>query len=198
MRVALYGRVSTRDKQDVENQLVQLREFCQRSGWQVVQEFFDKESGKTANRPRFTAMFDAARRHDFDLVLFWSLDRLSREGVLQTLQHLQALDAAGVGWKSYSEQYLDSTGVFKDAVISILATVAKQERIRLVERIQAGLRQARARRKVDKTLPPFGRPRLVVDRARVQEMQDRGLSVRVIAERLKVSKSTIGRLRGSA
>jgi DNA invertase Pin-like site-specific DNA recombinase len=72
------------------------------------------------------------------LVLFWSLDRFSREGVLETLQHLQKLTAYGVGWKSFTEQYLDSCGVFRHAVLSILATIAKQQRNRLSERTIAG------------------------------------------------------------
>src|SRR5262245_53864036 len=74
---------------------------------------------------------DAASRHEFDLALFWSLDRFSREGVLETLQYLRTLTSYGVGWKSFTEQYLDSCGIFRDAVLSILATIAKQERIRL-------------------------------------------------------------------
>jgi DNA invertase Pin-like site-specific DNA recombinase len=85
----------------------------------------------------------AASRREFDIVLFWALDRFSREGVLPTLQYLQHPDAYGVGWRSYTEQYLDSTGVFKDAVISIMATIAKQENIRRSERIVAGLQRAR-------------------------------------------------------
>jgi DNA invertase Pin-like site-specific DNA recombinase len=75
-------------------------------------------------------MFADARAGKFDLVLFWSLDRLSREGVAATLNHLEKLTSYGVGWRSHTEEYLDSTGLFKDAVIAILATIAKQERIR--------------------------------------------------------------------
>ncbi len=65
-------------------------------------------------------------------------ERLSREGVLETLQHLNRLTACGVGYKSFTEQYLDSCGIFKNAVIGILAVVAKQERVRLSERTKAG------------------------------------------------------------
>jgi DNA invertase Pin-like site-specific DNA recombinase len=53
------------------------------------------------------------------------------------------LTSYGVGGKSFTEQYLDSCGVFRDAVLSILATIAKQERIRLSERTMAGLEKAR-------------------------------------------------------
>ncbi len=153
MKTAIYARVSTRDKgQDVENQLVQLREFCQRSGWMVAHEFIDQASAKSAKRPQFQAMLTAASRRGFDMVLFWSLDRFSREGVLETLQHLQKLTAAGVNYRSFTEQYLDSCGAFRDAVLSILATIAKQERVRLSERTLAGL--ATARRKGVKLRPP--------------------------------------------
>jgi len=54
----------------------------------------------------------------FDLVLFWPLDRLSREGVSATLNHLERLTAAGVEWRSFTEQYLDSCGLFRDAMLS--------------------------------------------------------------------------------
>jgi len=190
MKIALYARISTRDKgQDTENQLSQLRDFCDRSGWQVVHEYVDMKSGKAAsNRPQFTAMFDAARLREFDLVLFWALDRFSREGTLETLQHLQALTAAGVGWKSFTEQYLDSTGVFKDAVISILATIAKQERVRLSERVHAGLQRAK---RAGKTL---GRPRIVCDRFGVRELRSQGVSLGRIATQLGLPKTTVARI----
>jgi len=78
-RVAIYARVST-DKQDTENQAVQLREFARRQGWQVVREYVDYESGAKADRAEFRQMFEDASRRKFDLLLFWALDRLSREG----------------------------------------------------------------------------------------------------------------------
>jgi len=190
MRTAIYARVSTKDKgQDVENQLVQLREFCQRSGWNIVREYTDQASAKaTVNRPQFRAMFEAARRREFDCVLFWSLDRFSREGVLETLQHLQTLSAAGVNWRSFTEQYLDSCGMFRDAVLSILATIAKQERVRLSERTHAGL--ARARRQ-GRTL---GRPRVVCDRDKIRRMRTSGASLGEIARVTGMAKTTVARI----
>jgi hypothetical protein len=123
MKIAIYARVSTKDKgQDTENQLVQLREFAAKQGWQITREYVDRETGGSADRMEFQRMFADASRRAFDLLLFWSLDRLSREGVLETLQHLNRLTSCGVAYKSYTEQYFDSCGIFKDAVISILAT----------------------------------------------------------------------------
>src|SRR5690242_4300982 len=144
MRVALYARVSTRDRgQDTANQLAQLREFCEAQGWEIVQEYEDQESGANPERRQFGAMMNAAARRRFDVVLFWALDRLTREGALATLQYLNQLTSYGVGFRSFTEPYLDSCGIFKDAVIAILGTIAQQERRRISERVRAGLDRAK-------------------------------------------------------
>jgi len=92
MRTAIYARVSTKDgRQDTENQLRQLREFAASQGWKVVQEYVDRASGKRSDREEFQKMFAAASKREFDCLLFWSLDRLSREGTVETLNHLQRL-----------------------------------------------------------------------------------------------------------
>ena len=144
--VCLYARVSTKDgRQDTENQLIALREYCAKRGWEIAAEYVDHETGGTAKRPHFQQMFADARTRKFDLVFFWSLDRLSREGVTETLNHLQRLTSYGVGWRSFTEEYLDSTGLFKDAVIAILAVIAKQERVRRSERAKAAIEASHVR-----------------------------------------------------
>src|SRR5215472_14615299 len=106
MQVALYARVSTRDKgQDAENQLAQLRAFAASQNWTVVHEYVDKASAKHSDREQFQRQSEDASKRKFDLVLFWSLDRFSREGVLETLHHLQRLAQYGVGYRSFTEQY---------------------------------------------------------------------------------------------
>src|SRR6516225_7092781 len=119
-------------------------------------------------------MFSDASKRKFSVLLFWSLDRFSREGVLETLQHLNRLTSYGVGYRSFTEQYFDSCGIFKDAVISILATVAKQERIRLSERTKAGLAIARSRGR------KLGRPRLKVRASEIGRLRASGMSLRAI------------------
>jgi len=144
MRVALYASVSTKDKrQDTENQLTQLRQFTVTQGWAVAGEYVDRATGKHSDREQFQRLFQDASQRKFDLVLFWSLDRFSREGVRETLNHLERLTSYGVAYRSFTEQYLDSCGLFKDAVLAILAVIAKQERVRLSERTIAGLEKAR-------------------------------------------------------
>jgi DNA invertase Pin-like site-specific DNA recombinase len=187
-RCALYARVSTRDKgQEVENQLRQSRDFAIHSGWTIVVEYIDHESGKISDREQFQAMVDAASKRQFDALLFWSLDRLSREGVLPTLQHLQRLTTYGIGYRSFTEQYFDSCGIFRDAVIAIVATVAKQEGIRTSERVKAGL--ATARHKGQR----LGRPRVFVSRSRIESLRQAGKFWREIAQELNTNTATARR-----
>ena len=189
MQAALYARVSTRDKgQDTENQLVQLRAFAASQGWTITREYIDRATGKHSDREQFQRLFEDASQRKFDVVLFWSLDRFSREGVLETLNHLQRLAQYGVGYRSFTEQYLDSCGIFKDAVLSILATIAKQERVRLSERVHAGLAKARREGRVG------GRPRLVLSHARVMQMDEEGATIREIAEEMGVSPASVHRI----
>jgi DNA invertase Pin-like site-specific DNA recombinase len=173
MNAALYARVSTRDKgQTNENQLRELRAFAERLGYTVYKEYCDQESGGSAERPAFQQLFIDAHQRRFDVVLFWSLDRFSREGVTETLNHLQRLTAAGVQFKSFTEQYLDSTGLFREAIIGFLAAIAKQERVRFSERIKAG--QARSSKQP-------GRPALADDVvAELRRLRGEGLSFKKI------------------
>jgi len=157
--------------QSTENQLPELRRFAQAHGYTVYKEYVEHESGGTGHRSEFQALFADAHQRRFDTVLFWSLDRFSREGALPTLQYLNQLQGWGVGYKSLTEQYLDSVGLFQDAIISILATLAKQERVRLSERTKAGM--ARRMAAGVQMGPPTKSPAVI---AQIQELKKRGLS----------------------
>jgi DNA invertase Pin-like site-specific DNA recombinase len=193
MRIAIYSRVSTL-KQDAENQLVQLREFAAKQGWEVVHEYVDYESGAKAERAEFQRMFEDASRRKFDLVLFWALDRLSREGVLETLQHLNRLTSYGVGYRSFTEQFFDSCGVFKDAIIAIMATLAKQERVKRSERTKAGLARVRAAGRL------LGRPAKInaQHKAEIARLRALGLSLRAVGRNLGISEGSVRRLASDA
>jgi len=183
--VAIYARISTRDKgQDFTNQLLALRQFALTQGWIIYREYVDQVTGSTDERPQFQQMFQAASQRRFDVLLFWSLDRLSREGVLETLQHLQRLTSYGVAWRSFTEQYLDSTGIFREAVIGILAAIAKQERVRLGERTRAGLERVRREGK------RLGRPAAKVDVCTIRAWRIQGESWSEIARRTGLSRAT--------
>jgi DNA invertase Pin-like site-specific DNA recombinase len=191
VKVALYARVSTKDgRQDTENQLIALRDYCARQKWTITGEYVDHETGGTSKRPHFQRMFADARAGKFDLLLFWSLDRLSREGVAATLGHLERLTSYGVGWRSHTEEYLDSTGLFKDAVIAILATIAKQERIRRSERAKAAIQRLQRKGTTDH----LGRPHVVFNREKARELAAQGMSYAKIGGKLGVSAMTVYRV----
>jgi DNA invertase Pin-like site-specific DNA recombinase len=187
--VALYARVSTKDKgQSTENQLPELRRFAQAHGYTVYREYVEHESGGTGKRSEFQALFADAHLRRFDLVLFWSLDRFSREGALPTLQYLNQLQGWGVGYKSLTEQYLDSVGLFQEAIISILATLAKQERIRLSERTKAGMARRRAE---GVQIGPPTKSVTVIDQ--IRDLKQEGLSNYAISKAMRISASTVAK-----
>jgi DNA invertase Pin-like site-specific DNA recombinase len=193
MRTAIYARVSAKDgRQDADNQLRQLRAFADTQGWTLVQEYVDHASGKRGDREQFQKMLAAASRREFDCLLFWSLDRLSREGTVETLNHLQRLTGYGVNYRSFTEQYLDSTGMFKEAVIGILAAVAKQERVRLSVCTIAGLQRAKAQGRIGgRPKAEDADPKLL---ARIRRLRSQGHSIRTIAAEANKSTNTIVRL----
>jgi len=179
-------------RQDADNQLHQLRAFAATQGWKIVHEYVDRASGKRGDRDQFQKMFTAASRREFDCLLFWSLDRLSREGTVQTLNHLERLTGYGVNYRSFTEQYLDSTGIFKEAVIGILAAVAKQERVRMSERTIAGLERAKAKGRIGgRPKVEDAEPKLVV---KIGRLRSEGKSIRAIAAEVGKSPNTILRL----
>ena len=149
MRVAIYARVSTTDKgQDPENQLRQLREWCANAGHTCVGEYVDFESGRKAERAQFTTLFEDAHRRQFDLIVFWSLDRFSREGMIPTIMHLQRLNACGVGFHSFTEAHLATDNeLVRNILLALLASLAKVEAQKISERTKAGMAKARAKGK---------------------------------------------------
>lgn len=158
MDTALYVRVST-DKQEVDNQLKDLRDFCNKKNWNIIQEYIDfNVSGKLDKRPQFDLMFQDAHKLKFNTILFWDLSRFSRSGTLFTLQKLKELENLNISWHSYQEPYFSSVGEFKDVVLSIMSTLAKIERDKISERTKAGLKRLKREGRV------LGRPKGSTDK----------------------------------
>jgi len=188
IQVAIYARVSTKDKQDVQNQLRELRRWTKKMGYKIYQEYVDNESGSNGRgqRQQFTQMFQDAAQRKFDLVLFWALDRFTREGLQKTIYYLQQLDSCGVKFHSYTEEYLNTDNeLVKDILISVLASLAKQERRRISERTKAGLETAKKKGRLIGAPP---KTHLTDD---ITQLAKQGLSKRAIAKKLKVSRDTV-------
>ena len=184
-KCAIYVRVST-EKQEAENQLIALREYAARSGWEIFKEYVDIISGKEKSRPAFDQLFRDAHKLLFDVVLFWDLSRFSRSGTLFTLQKLQELQSLGIDYISYQEQYITTLGPFKDVLISIMATLAKLEREKISERTKAGLIRARKQGK------KIGRPRISqYQRKRAIELYQKLHSIRAVSKRMRLGYGTV-------
>src|ERR1035438_704120 len=186
MRIAIYGRVSTR-KQDEMNQLLQLREFVgTQGGWELQTEYIDKVSGSgKKERKAFDQMMMDASQKRFDFLLFWSLDRLSREGIVKTIGYLEQLKGWNVGWRSYTQPFLDTGNeMVNGIVLSVLAAVAKQERITISERTRAGLARA------VKDGATLGRRPVTVDVTKARQLLKQG-GLRPTAAKLGISVNTL-------
>ena len=185
-RCVIYGRVST-DGQETENQVGQLREYAARQDWQVVEAITDIISGGKAAKERegLSRVFEMGRQRRYDILLFWSLDRFSREGSRATIAYLTRLEGDGIDWQSFTEPYLSSLGVFKDCIIALLSALAKQEKVRISERTRAGLERTR---RVNGTR--LGRPKTDQSRIRqAMELRAKGLSFGEIGRQMGVSRS---------
>ena len=152
-KVAIYTRVS-KEEQHPENQIMQLKDFVVLSKWQIYKVYIDKISGRVTDRPQFQQMLRDARLRKFDMLLVWSLDRFSREGIRNNLNYLERLKKQQVVFKSFTEPLIDTgqEGVW-EIIFSLLSWVAKREAIRISERTKAGLERAKAQGK------KLGRPR---------------------------------------
>ena len=188
VKAAVYARVSTKD-QTCELQLRELREYCQRRGWEIAGEYVDTGwSGAKKSRPQLDRIMQDAAEHRFDCILVWKLDRWGRS-VLHLSDSLRKLKGYGVSWMAVT-QGLDTADGSPTAalLLNILAAVAEFERSMIQERVKAGMRAAACQG------ARLGRPKKVVDRLRALDMHAAGFSSREIAGTLGVGRGTIQRL----
>ena len=188
MRAAIYARVSTTNHgQDVTLQTRELQQFAQARGWEIAGEYVDSGvSGSKDSRPELNRLISDAHKRRFDVVCVWRFDRFARS-VSHLLRALETFKALGIDFVSFSEQMDTSTPAGK-MVFTVLGAVAELERSLIVERVRAGLRNARAKGK------RLGRPPSVLDASRVAALRSQGLGWKKIAAELGVGVGTLYRL----
>ena len=129
MKIAIYGRVSTSDQdQNMETQLLPLREFARAQGWEIFREFTDEVSATDlVHRFEWRELLANAAKKRFDAILVWRMDRAFRS-VLDAANTLERLRGWKVGLRSYSEPWLDTTSPFGEALYYITVAYAQLER----------------------------------------------------------------------
>ena len=196
MNVGVYGRTSTSDKdQNLETQLLPLREFVSKQGWELYREYTDQVSATDlAHRDAWRELLQDASKRKFDLVLVWRMDRAFRS-VLDAATTLERLRSWGVGLRSYSEPWLDTTSPFGEALYYITVAYAQLERGILRERVKAGMDRAR------KQGHRIGRPRVTDKRgfqarfgAILERLGTGSISRRKAAQELGIGYATLKRL----
>jgi DNA invertase Pin-like site-specific DNA recombinase len=183
MRIGIYARVSTKD-QSCELQLRDLRAYCAARGFNLIGEYVDVgQSGAKDSRPELDKLMGDARKRQFDAVVVWRFDRFARS-TKHLLAALEEFRSLGIQFISYQEN-MDTTSALGQALFVIVAAVAELERNLIRERVNAGLRNARANGR------RLGRPTCAVDRDRILQLKTEGQSLRQIAETLGVGYGTV-------
>ena len=182
-RVAIYARVSTTD-QSTESQLLDLRKYVSERGWQSYKEYTDNGvSGTTDSRPALNELMNDARKRRFDMVLVWRFDRFARS-TRNLINAPEEFKNLRIDFVSYQEN-IDTSSPLGSAIFTIISAVAQLERDIIAERVKAGLRKAVANGK------KLGRPKLDVDVEEVHRLRAKGLSLRAIANKTGVSRTTV-------
>jgi DNA invertase Pin-like site-specific DNA recombinase len=183
MRVAIYARVSTKD-QSCDLQIRDLKAYCAARKFMIFREYIDVgESGAKNSRPELNNLMADARKRKFDSVVVWRFDRFARS-TKHLLLALEEFRSLGVQFISYQEN-IDTTSPLGQALFTIVSAVAQLERDLIRERVNAGLRHARACGK------QLGRPRRIVDRDDLVRLKAAGASLRQIAKKLGIGYGTV-------
>ncbi len=189
--VAIYARVST-GHQSASMQLRELRAFCKRRGFTIVNEYVDQVTGVVTSRRRrrrdqaYVDLMNDAVQKRFACVVVWKFDRFARS-LAALIEGLQTFQGLGIDFISVTEA-IDTTTPQGRMVFNIVACFAEFEREMIVDRVRAGLANAKARGTT------LGRPRDIAIQAKVYNLHDRGFTVSAIARAAKCSRAGVRKI----
>ena len=180
-RVIIYARVSTRD-QNVEMQLIDLRQYAGARKLNIMKEYIDYASGAKSDRINYKKLFDDVRKRKTDVILVWKFDRFARS-TKELINALEEFNNLGVDFISYKENIDTSTPAGK-ILFTMISAFAEFERAIIRERVIAGMEKAKARG------TRIGRPKISpFTIEKVFELKNAGLTYKEIIRKVKISKS---------
>jgi DNA invertase Pin-like site-specific DNA recombinase len=195
IRAALYLRVST-DRQTVENQRLRLTEVAKFKGHEIVAEFKDEGiSGSKGrkDRPGLDAALNAARKHSYDILYVWSLDRLGRS-TIDLLKTSAALKEAGREIY-FDRDQIDTTTDHGEMFFTIMAAIGEFERKQIVARVKAGLRRAVADGKVLGRRTVEDSPEGAAKVAKARKLLKAGQGINKVAAAVGLGGGTVQRIK---
>ncbi|EHQ36431.1 recombinase family protein [Methanoplanus limicola] len=183
-KVCIYARVST-DDQNLDNQIIKLKEYAQVKDFDIVQVYTDKASGKNTNRTGFQQMLKDLEKNPLEIraVMIYKLDRIGRS-LSDLIKIAQWLADHNIGLVSVTDN-IDTTTPSGRLFYHIIGSIAEYEREIIIERTKAGLDRARAEGK------RVGRPEADISTADIKRLQAEGVPISKIAKRYGVSRTTI-------
>lgn len=205
-KVVIIARVST-DKQEYQRQLVELREYCNKVGWEVAAEFANKVSGaaKNEDRDEIKALVEYVKANSIKRVVCLEISRLGRN-TLEALKIIQTLNENGVSLfvKNYNLETLAPDGKVNPVaslICTILLEIAQMERLTIKERMASGRNQYIANCKANGI--KMGRPSTYrksdasykTQYAKEISLLKKGISLRNVSELTGTSVNTLRKIK---
>ena len=189
-RCAVYCRVSTSTKdQTTENQLRELKSYCERMGYEIVKVYEDEVSGAKSRekRPAYNEMCKDAFLKKFDTIIGWDVSRFGRS-MKEFVSFLADMDDKGVGVIAVKNN-LDTVSSSGRMMMKLIGVLEEWNREMLVERTNAGLARTVANR------TKLGRKSVLNNsiKENIITLKNEGLSIRNIAERVGINRGAVQR-----
>ena len=186
-KVACYYRCSTLD-QRTSNQLIEVRDYCKRMGWDIFKEYTDEGLSGTLSkekRPAFNDMIKDAYRKRFDMVVCFDISRLGRS-MKNLVLFLSDMKDRDIGICSVRQGFSTDTAM-GEIMFQFVGILSSWEKSMISERTLAGLERAR---REGKTL---GRKRVTTPEItdKIIQLRSEKKSLRDIASQVGVSTGTI-------
>ncbi|MCB9229230.1 MAG: recombinase family protein [Deltaproteobacteria bacterium] len=192
LRVAVYYRISTKDKQSFDSQKIAVESWLSKEKITPQYVIEDKESGSTESRTGYRRLIDLSLRKKIDAVVCYKLDRFGRNArsVIKRIIEIEDMGVRFVAMETPGLNTLDYHLPFRMMFLSAFASLAEMERDALRDRVRSGLNAAR-RRGVK-----LGRPTKATTKNKkmVVELRKKNYSIRAISKQLKISPVTIQKL----
>jgi DNA invertase Pin-like site-specific DNA recombinase len=187
-KVAIYTRVSTSDKnQTTENQLRELKSYCERMDYEIVKIYEDEVSGAKSRekRPAYNALCKDAFRKNFELIIGWDVSRFGRS-MKEFVSFLADMDDRGIGVIAVKNG-LDTSSSTGRLMMKMIGCLEEWNREMLVERTKSGL----ARTVANGT--KLGRKSVLTPsmKKRIVDAREEGNSLQKIASEVGLGLATV-------